>query len=224
VDSQGDLWITQHGPSFISEFNPAKNYFRTISTSVPSWVVDRTTLPYFIRVDTKGNVWFNEHYGNAIGVFDPSDETLVEYEIPSRLANSGNLSFALTLGLAQSGDAWFTELLTGKIGVISPNVSGELSLSFENESQIVVNQSKSVNLQVSNNSSDTAFLGAYVGNSTQNLQFNFSQSSGKGNFDSTLTIKSASAAPGVYFVTLSAETRSVIYSRVIEVIVTNTNP
>ncbi len=82
LDSNGNLWMTQHGPSFISEFNPTTRYFRTISTSVPPWVPDNTSLPYFIQVDSHGNVWFNEHYGNAIARFHPSSNSLTEFEVP----------------------------------------------------------------------------------------------------------------------------------------------
>ncbi|MCL4519413.1 MAG: SMP-30/gluconolactonase/LRE family protein, partial [Thaumarchaeota archaeon] len=127
IDSKGNLWITQHGPSFISEFNPETHYFRTISTSIQTSPNEGTSLPYFIQVDSRGNVWFNEHYGNAIAMFSPSNNTLIEYEIPSRLPSAGNISSALTIALSADGQPWFTELFTGNIGTVNTHVPTDLS-------------------------------------------------------------------------------------------------
>lgn len=35
LDPLGNIWLTQHGTSFLSEYNPATGHFRTISTSIP---------------------------------------------------------------------------------------------------------------------------------------------------------------------------------------------
>ena len=103
VDNQGNIWLTQHGPSFISEFNPTTHYFKTISTTVPS--ILGTSLPYFTYVDNNGNVWFNEHYGNAMAEFIPSNNSLIEYFVPTRIAYAGNISGMLTSNLSPSGQA-----------------------------------------------------------------------------------------------------------------------
>jgi virginiamycin B lyase len=116
LDSQGDVWVTLHGGSDIAELNPAKNSTRIISTSVPSGV--SSTLPYFVAVDPQGDVWFDEHYGNAIARFTPSNQTLVEYEIPTRVASLGEISGALTIGLDSAGHPWFTEFYAGKVGTV----------------------------------------------------------------------------------------------------------
>ncbi|MDG6922123.1 MAG: SMP-30/gluconolactonase/LRE family protein, partial [Nitrososphaerota archaeon] len=36
IDKRGNIWMTEHGPSFIAEFNPTTTYFKTISTTVPN--------------------------------------------------------------------------------------------------------------------------------------------------------------------------------------------
>ncbi len=109
IDSSGNLWLTQHGASLVSEFNPITHYFRTISTSIPPV---GASYPYFVYVDNiTGRIWFNEHYGNAISVFDPKTGSLIEYEIPSRNPGDGNISGALTMTLSPSGTPWFTEPL-----------------------------------------------------------------------------------------------------------------
>lgn len=125
VDQQGNLWITQHGASFLSEFSPLTDHLTTISTSV---VGVTTSLPYFVQIDSAGNVWFNEHYGNAIARYTPSNSSLVEYLVPSRVSNLGNIAGVLTLALSPHGTPWFTELYTGKIGTINVTESIDLGI------------------------------------------------------------------------------------------------
>ena len=125
--SSGDVWVTLHGGSDIAELDPATNSTKVISTSVPTGV--QSTLPYFVAVDAHGNVWFDEHYGNAIARFTPSNQTLVEYEIPTRVASLGDISGALTIGLDPSGHPWFTEFYTGKIGMVDQAIGVDLEVS-----------------------------------------------------------------------------------------------
>ena len=228
VDSHGNIWLTQHATSIISEFNPSTGYFRSISTSIPPWDVDNYSLPYFLDVAPDGGVWFTEHYGNAIGHFFPSNNTLVEYVDPSRIPGAGNLAFTLTIGLDPSGQPWFTEWLTGKVGVVNTSapVDLHLSLSGVQNDSVVITPTESANIQLGVNSASpsggTILLGAYSGNYTQGPEFNFSRTQGTGNFGSSLRIaenSTATTVPGVYYVTISAETQSLIYSRIIKVLV-----
>lgn len=118
LDSQGNVWVTLHGASDFAELDPATNSTRIISTSLR--IGASSTLPYFVGVDPRGNVWFDEHYGNAIARFTPSNQTMVEYKIPTRVASLGNISGALTIGLDSSGHPWFTEFYSGKVGTVDP--------------------------------------------------------------------------------------------------------
>jgi hypothetical protein len=247
ADSQGNLWFTQHGPSFFSEFNPTTHYFRTISTSIPAL---NTSLPYFDYVDSNGNVLLNEHYGNSIALFNPATETLTEYEIPTKPAFTGGIAGMLTMGLSPQNTPWFTELFTGSVGMVNTSKPVGLGLAVQNNSGMFGNaisigngSSFSVNLSVESANPTAVTLETSIGNFTgsaalsslppnstiggnasssseTNLLFTFSQnSSNTGNFASTLTIRNTGATSGVYFITISAQTASIIVSRIIEIFV-----
>lgn len=219
VDSSGNLWMTQHGPSFISEFNPSTHYFRTISTVVPPLM--GTSLPYFTYVNGNGDVWFNEHYGNAIDEFIPDNNTLIEYYIPTRVAYAGNISGILTMNLSKQGVPWFTEFFSGKVGTINTSAPLGLTMSLQNYSGNTItlgeNNETSLSLQVSCSSSATVSLAAEVGNFTGNFSLAFTPETHAGSFRSLATIRDGGSIPGVYFVTISAITTQLAYSKVIEI-------
>jgi virginiamycin B lyase len=218
LDSQGDAWVTLHGGSDIAELDPATNSTRIISTSVPNGV---SSLPYFVAVDPHGNVWFDEHYGNAIARFTPSNQTLVEYEIPTRVASLANISGALTIGLDPSGHPWFTEFYTGKVGTVDP--SGALGV------QVVVGSpsngttldgpiggNSSVSIQVRGTSPSTLTYSKGTGPA---LLVSFAPSSGNGSYSSTMTVErpSGSSSGSSVALTVSVVTPQVVCSQVIEV-------
>jgi virginiamycin B lyase len=218
LDPQGDVWVTLHGGSYIAELNPAKNSTRIISTSVPGGV---STLPYFVAVDPQGNVWFDEHYGNAIARFTPSNQTLVEYEIPTRVASLANISGALSIGLDDAGHPWFTEFYTGKVGTVDPSGALGIRVVIGSPSNgTTLNASSggnfSVSIQVSGSSPSTLAYSKGVGPA---LLISFSPSSGNGSYSSTMTVESPgrTASGSVVAVTISAVTPQVVCSQVIEV-------
>ncbi len=220
LDQSGRVWLTEHGPSFIAEFDPQSHFLRTLSTSV---VGVRATLPYFVQVDGQGTVWFNEHYGNAIAKYVPSTGTLVEYRIPSRVASVGNISAVLTITLSASGQPWFTELETGKIGTVDVSKPLNLSISFLNdtstENALAVPGGGNVSLRLSvMNENDTVALKSSIGGMTSDLELRFTPDSGEGGFTATLLIYEKSARTsqsGSYLLTISAVSREVIVSRVV---------
>jgi len=216
IDSSGNLWLTQHGASLVSEFNPVTHYFRTISTSIPP---PGASYPYFVYVDNRtGEIWFNEHYGNSISVFNPSSNTLVEYEIPSRNPNDGNISGALTMTLSSAGTPWFTELYTGKIGEINYETPVNILMNVSTDNVMLQNDSTaSVSLSINGSTNQSSYLSASVGNFTGNFLFNFTSYSGQGDYSTTLTIQNAGSPPGVYFATISVESNDVIFSRIIQI-------
>ena len=128
------------------------------------------------------------------------------------------------MNLSPSGVPWFTEFFSGKVGTL--NVSAPVPLSIS-----VANNSLSSNspFHIPNGNSitilfllETAFepvvLRVSVGNMTgSNFQFTFSPTSQTGDFDSTLTITNGGSAPGVYFVTVGAQTADVIVSTILEI-------
>jgi virginiamycin B lyase len=219
VDQNGNLWLTQHGPSYFSEYNPVTGYFRTISTVVPPSL--GTSLPYFTYVDSSGDVWFNEHYGNAISEFIPRNNTLIEYYIPTRIAQPGNISGILTMNISQQGVPWFTEFFSGKVGTINTSAPLGLTMNLKNYSGglITLGQKNEISLalEVASSSSASISLAGEVGNYTGNFTFTFSTRSQVGSFNSTVTILDNDSTPGIYFLTISAITSAIAYSKIVEV-------
>lgn len=228
LDPMGNIWLTQHGTSFLSEYNPSTGYFRTISTSVPPAGVsnlyfDYVSNPYFVYADPASNLWFNEHYGNAIGEFNPSTNQMVEYLIPSKLASNGNISGVVTMNLTPSGMPWFSEQYTGKLGTINARLPVGLSLKVDGtdtRGRVIMKKNSSVILQLSiiGASDKTEYLSAGIGNYTESIQFKFGQITGNGDFVTSLEITNAGSAKGVYQVTISVKTDDLIVSQVIEIL------
>jgi streptogramin lyase len=239
LDPQGNVWFTQHGSSLISEFKPKTHLFRSITTSVPTHLPG--SLPYFIYLDSNGNAWFNEHYGNMIGEFMPSNSSLVEYNIPTMIASAGNISGAITMNLSPNNTPWFTEWYAGKIGKVNLQVPLNIGISFQNSSANAgapLNLSQSHNLTLALNvvspSDETVNLTVFLSsfNSSKPYLFsssndpnktapafvyNFSDSGGKGNFSSLLTIQDQHIGPGTYYITISEVTTNIHFSKVIQV-------
>lgn len=217
IDSERNIWFTQHGPSFVSEFNPSTHAIKTFSTSLPP---SGSSLPYWIEMDTNGVIWFNEHVGNAIASFDPNKGYLTEYEIPSRVSGAGNISGALTVTLSPKGIPWFTEWFSGKVGMVNTTNSPEISISLSKQIStpiyVPVKSNASINVEVSSRNLAST-LGAEVGNNTEDFQFSFNPQSSAGNFSSTLTIENAGSPRGDYFVTITAETPDMRVSLILEV-------
>ncbi|HEV2389127.1 MAG TPA: hypothetical protein VGS04_00220 [Nitrososphaerales archaeon] len=218
LDSRGEVWVTLHGGSDVAELDPATNSTRIISTSVPGG--GTSTLPYFVGVDQKGNVWFDEHFGNAIARFTPSNQTLVEYEIPTRVASLGGISGALTIGLDPAGHPWFTEFYTGKVGTVDPSEALGVQLVVGSTSGVTTLDASagttSVSIRVLGSSNSTLTYAKGVG---PGLLVSFSPGSGSDSYSSTMTVEPVSgSAPGLSVaLTVSAVTSQVVCSEVIEV-------
>jgi virginiamycin B lyase len=215
LDPQGDIWLTNHASSFISEFDPSTGYFRTFSTSNNSLIV---SLPYFSWVDGRGTVWFDEHQGNAMGEFFPSNNTLIEYFIPTRVVIDGNISGMLTSALSPSGEPWYTEFFTGKVGTINTAAPLDVSLRLTNYTSSVGIPSVSNGSEISFGlnvtslpSAGTISMHGYIGNYSDEGSFTFSFS------PSAVSIRNDGSLPGVYFLTVSALSNSLGVSQIIEV-------
>jgi len=217
IDARGNLWMAEHGESFIAKFDPASNSLTTFSTSN---IDSRISLPYFIKVSPDGNIWFNEHYGNAIGEFVPSNGSLIEYRIPTRITSAGNISGALTMTLSPSGSPWFTEFLAGKIGTIDTSRASTLLLSLADSASsntYSIESGGNISLKVSIKGSGNLILRSAVGGDGTGLVLRFSPSSGSGDLTSTLLISATSSTTpnAVYTVTISVASRDLVASRII---------
>ena len=221
VDRSGNVWFAEHGPSLLGRFNPATGELVQIATSAKASTT--TTLPYWLVEDNLGYIWFNEHEANRIARLDPSQMTLVEYDIPSRVPSYDNISNALTVTFG-GGSLWFTELTTGRIGMVNGSVSSDVSLSAPSSFNISTSTILHLNLTVSGRYSGVFGLEATDSEQASGAPKNFSVSfnspvstlSGKpATFDVEATvIVTGSPLLGSYYFTLTAREPGVAFSKI----------
>ncbi len=121
------IWLTEHGTSFLTEYNMSTNQLNRYPTSQSPFHV--TTLPFWIRSNNASEaLWFNEHQGTKIALFNPMEKTLTEYHVPS-LPKDGYLTYPLNIALDPRDDKilWFSEWNTDKVGMIN----GHNQIPFE---------------------------------------------------------------------------------------------
>lgn len=126
-----DLWITEHGMSFLTKYNMDKNNLERFPTAVNSQ--HSTTLPFWVRHSLDGDgIWFNEHTGNRIAFFDVKNEILTEYEIPSRPVD-GFVVYPLNIALdpTDNNKIWFSEWNINKFGVLDTNISAPFDIRVD---------------------------------------------------------------------------------------------
>ena len=122
------IWISDHGSSQFILFDIKNNTFTKFSTSLSTSQYS-TTLPYWNKFDSKGNMWFNVHQANTIAKFDVKKAMLIEYDIPTRNENWGNISNSLQFDVDKNDNIWFTEWTENKIAFL--NSSKEIPFSIE---------------------------------------------------------------------------------------------
>jgi len=118
VDSDGTIWVADHGGNWIVNFNPANGMLIHYPTHTPPASVYPISIPNGLLIDSQGRVWFCEHGGNSIAYYDPAESSMVEFPIPS-----GPIATTLWIALAPNGDVWFTEWTANKIGVVHTNLA-----------------------------------------------------------------------------------------------------
>lgn len=215
----GSAWITEHGTSFITRFDMAKHQVTRYPTSLhPIHVV---TLPYWLEPSGTEGIWFNEHRGNRIAFFDFSDDTLTEYEIPTRNPEAGYIANALTIH-ADPHDPnrlWFTEFTEDKIGYVNRSVPIPFDLRTP-QTKVTLDQggSAKINLEIVrkagvplfnetlsfNTSSSTITSGVLV-NATAVFSPNMVDlSEVKGTQNATLELHDEGLGKGIHMLAISA--------------------
>jgi len=138
VDTNDKVWIADTSSSFFFRFDPNTESFTKYITSTPQvssygnssgLIKNPISRPYWAAFDDKGRLVFNEQTANRIGIFDPTDESLIEYTIPSKNPNWADCGEIENCGLAQIFDftpladnIWFTEWVENNIGVIDTSI------------------------------------------------------------------------------------------------------
>ncbi len=127
-DDQGNVWVADHGGSWIVEFNPVTHGIVKYPTHIPPSDVYPTSLVNDLLIDSSGRVWFVEHGGNAVAYLSTDDRNMTEFPIPT-----GPISTSLWIALAPNGDIWFTEWSRDKIGVVHSNLPVPVSISASSQ-------------------------------------------------------------------------------------------
>ncbi|MDE1726981.1 MAG: hypothetical protein KGH89_06905 [Thaumarchaeota archaeon] len=210
------MWLTEHGTSFLTEYDLATNQVIRYPTSQN--VYHATTLPFWIRgVDNGTGLWFNEHEGNKVAYFDTVNKTMIEYEIPSR-PKDGYLTYPLNIATDPRDNMilWFSEWNTDKMGKIDGHVQVPFSISADTNKVVLspdASKEVSVNLKITGQSpysTNHVFLNAsssMVSNAGfENIDVKLSPdtidlSSSHG---AQLVLRNYSAPPGNYTLGISA--------------------
>ena len=241
IDKKENIWVTEHGSSFIARYNIENDtVFRFATSRYEPQII---TLPYWIQSDINDNVWFTEHAGNRIAMFNTTDYTLTEYEIPTRDPKGGYLSNTMSLSVAPDGSIWFTEWTEDKIGVVDPRVSipfeiiplnNEINISRGDYTDVMVNINARGCMSIKGNSTsnNTILMLKTSGTETPsgrlfNLTATFDPekitvpiNSGSTVRTAKLTIKTDdSMKPGDYTITVSASDGFVTRSAIIKLYV-----
>jgi virginiamycin B lyase len=141
-------WVTEHGSSFLTEYNFKTRQVNRYPTALHP--IQISTLPYWLEEDLSGKgVWFNEHRGNRIASFDFSNQTLTEYEVPTRNIQGGYIANVLTIA-ADPNDVnkvWFTELTEDKIGYVDRSVPIPFDISTHNK-QIILDEGQIAQIDI----------------------------------------------------------------------------
>jgi virginiamycin B lyase len=148
IDSAGKLWIMDTASSLFFDFNPTNKQFTKYLTSQPpvssygnasGLIKTPISRPYWNHFDDKGRLWFNEQVANSLGVYDPTNQSLVEYEIPSKNPNWSDCGAMQDCGVSQALDfavdhnhVWFTEWVENNIGLLDSTVPLPIGISGSN--------------------------------------------------------------------------------------------
>jgi len=109
VDSSGRAWIGDHANSWLAEVNTVTGEIKLHRTSVAPGNY-YATLANSPVLGLDGTPWFIEHLGGRIGPYIPSNDTLIEYNIPT----PNPITYWLVTD--RKGGLWFTEQQTNKLG------------------------------------------------------------------------------------------------------------
>ena len=167
LDSNNDLWVTDHGTNIFFKFDITYGNITKYTTSLASKklfggneIKGAYTLPYWLKNGVNSTILFNEHTGNKIARFDPANEILIEYWIPSQNKlfgpcnpitndiNNCGIGNILQFADEKDGKIWFTEWSENKIGYIK-NISLPFSVtSSQNTMAIKRGESKEIPLTI----------------------------------------------------------------------------
>lgn len=226
IVNNGSAWVTEHGTSFLTEYNFKTQEIKRYPTALHP--IQISTLPYWLAQDPAGKgIWFNEHRGNRIGFFDFSSRTLTEYEVPTRNPQMGYIANVLTIAADPTNEnrAWFTEWSEDKIGYVDKSKPIPFDIQAS-QKQIVIErgQTARVNIEITKkpdvelfnntlsfNVSSSVVTSGVLLNATANFSPNvIDLSNVNGTQAVTLELKDEGIQKGQYILAVSASDGAVI--------------
>ena len=120
VTKDGNVWVSEHGGSSVTEFMPTNSTWRKYPTSQAT--VSPGTGVATLATDQRGRLWFAEHYSNRIGRLDPATGLMEEFSLPIAGA------YSLLDSVDAKGNFWFTEAAANEIGMIPATATTSVSV------------------------------------------------------------------------------------------------
>jgi virginiamycin B lyase len=242
ADTHGNIWIADSSSSLFFKFNPNNQNFTQYVTANPQKstygnytgeIKSPVSRPYWIDTDSFGKLVFNEQGSNRIGVFDPSDESLVEYSIPSQNHHWGDCADVQNCGTSQVFDfvitdnkIWFTEWAENNLGVVDRTIPLPFEIQLDkNEIYLLSGESKNLDFTIlasSNNLHSSVSLILLDSSEFMDIQTDMIFDGDSLSNSETITVTLSSddeIIPGKYKVLLGAETEQVTVSKFVTVIV-----
>ncbi|MDA4130639.1 MAG: hypothetical protein OK457_07700, partial [Thaumarchaeota archaeon] len=147
-DSDGNVWVSEHGGSAVVELVPTNSTFKKYPTSIPSPSVYPVSAVATIALDSHQRLWFVEHFSNRVGRLDPKSNVLEEFQIPT-----SQPAYSVLNTLDRQGNFWFTEFSSNQIAEVAGNISSPLmtSLELDPQSQITAGKTITSRFLVTNN-------------------------------------------------------------------------
>jgi virginiamycin B lyase len=239
VDQNDNLWIADTSSSSFFKFNTSDEKFTKYVTSdaretsygnVTGVIKTPVSGPYWTQIDG-GRLVFNEQIANAIAVFDVENESLVEYQIPSKnphwsdCGGQPDCGISQAFGFKSAGDkVWFTEWVENNIGVV--DLSKDLPIKMGvSQKEITVSQGQTVqiDLQLTQKSNKNILLTAKTTAEFNDLTVIPQNTNPTLDGQETRAVSitaSESALTGTYKVLISARTDDVTISQFVTVNVT----
>jgi virginiamycin B lyase len=239
IDSAGKLWIMDTASSFFFDFDPISKQFTKHVTSPPpiasygnvsGLIKTPISRPYWNHFDDKGRLWFNEQVANSLGVYDSSNQSLVEYLVPSKNPNWSDCGTLQDCGVAQVLDfavshnkVWFTEWVENNIGVLDSSISLPIDVNSPDTSITVHRgQNATISLNINPQEQLTSPVGIITSNTAGSQNILVTPQETQITVDKLKTIKVTISADnfavtGTYKVLIGARYNDVTISKYVNV-------
>ena len=244
-DNFGNIWLADSSSSLIFKFDPLSENFTKYTTSQSSQLTygnytgkikSLASQPYWIEKTSSGKLVFNEQGANRIGVLDPTNESLVEYPIPSKNPHWGDCENQKDCGLAKVFDIaidgekiWFSEWAENNIGFVDTKIPLSIDVVLPSgDISITPGESKNFSFVISSDSQNIMEISLIVTNPNLEENLTVRSDSSENNYSlnsdnpliTDITISASdTAALGEYKILLGAKTSQVSFSKYLTILV-----